>query len=213
MRAFSIPAVPVMVRPVGLAALALTSLVGTGCTSDSWSVGRLLGWDEVKVPRNLKLPAAHVATSERVETLGRRIIAQNTFTGIEPMFFTAGVPESMLFHRGSEELIISEGLANKCKTEAELAAVLCSELGHMVAEKNAARRVGADRDTFPDAALPGGTSVGGGSTADPGRAAEQALRERRQKNPQADHGEAAKLARDLLKGAGFDAAEFDRVEP
>lgn len=204
-----------MPRRFGPAAVALASLAGTGCLADGdWSVRRALGWDEVRVPRNLKLPAAHVATSERVETLGRRIVAQNTFTGIEPMFYTAGVPEAVLFHRGAEELIISEGLVGKCKTEAELAAVLCSELGHMIAEKHAARRAGADRDTFPESSLPGGTSVGGGVADDPGRAAEAAFRERRrEKNPPvADHGEAAKIARDLLAGAGFEAAEFDRVQ-
>lgn len=205
-----------MVRPVGIAVVALASLAGTGCVSDGeWSVRKALGWDEVKVPRDLKLPAAHVATAERVDTLGRKIIGQNTFTGIEPMFHTLGVPEAVLFHRGTEELFVSEGLVAKCKTDAELAAVLCAELGHMMAEKRGARRVGADRDTFPDSALPGVGTVAGGSQVDPGRAAEVAFRERREaKNPPAvDHGEAAKHARDLLKGAGFDPADLDRVEP
>ena len=82
--------------------------------------------------------AASLQTAERVETLGRQIIAQNTFTGLDPLFHTIGVPEPMLFHRGTAELFVSEGLVNRCKTEAELAAVLCSELGQMMAEKQAA---------------------------------------------------------------------------
>ena len=88
------------------------------------------------------MPKADLATAERVETIGRKIIAQNTFPGIEPLFHTVGVPESVLFHRGTEELFVSEGLIKKCKTDGELAAVLCSELGQMIAEKKSARRSG-----------------------------------------------------------------------
>jgi hypothetical protein len=208
-----------MTRPVGLAAVVCASLAGPGClTPDGeWvPVRKVFGWDEVTTPRAPDLPRAHVATAERVETLGRRIVAQNAFTGIEPLFTTVGVPESVLFHKGAEELVVSEGLVKQCKSEAELAAVLCSELGQMVVEKRAARRAGVDRDTIPDAALPGGTSPAGGVADDPGRAAELAYRERREAKAPAlriDAGEAAKHARDLLKGAGFKPEELDRVEP
>ncbi|MBA4067889.1 MAG: hypothetical protein C0501_30150 [Isosphaera sp.] len=210
-----------MTRPVGLAAVVCASLAGAGCTTlgDDWaSFGRALGWEEVKTPRDPKLPAAHLATTERVEALGRRIVAQNALTGsgIEPMFFTVGVAEPVLFHRGAEELFVSEGLVKQCQSEAELAAVLCSELGQMIIEKRAARRAGVDRDTIPDAALPGGQSPAGGVADDPGRAAEIAFRERRQAKAAPlliDAGEAAKHARDLLKGAGFKPEELDRVEP
>lgn len=206
-----------MVRAVpGL--VAVFALSGAGCTHDgNASLFRTFGWDPVKTPRDPKIPPAHLATTERVESLGRQIIAQNAFTGIEPMFFTMGVPESVLFHRGPEELFISEGLAEQCKTDAELAGVLCAELGQMVAEKRATRRAGVDRDPIPDAALPGGASVAGGTPYDPAHDAEVALREKQRKKKAAalvvDAGEAAKLSRELLKGAGFDPSEFDRVEP
>jgi predicted Zn-dependent protease len=198
---------------LGLAAAFCASLASTGCMTDGeWSVSRMLGWDDQ--PRTPKVPKADLATAERVETLGRRIIGQNTFTGIEPLFHTLGVPEVVLFHRGTGELMISEGLAKQCKTEAELAAVLCSELGQMVAEKKAARRAGADRDSFPEIGVPTGSGLAGGTPTDPSRAAELALLEKqRAKNAAGEAADAGKLSRDLMRGAGFDPAELERVAP
>lgn len=208
---------------LGLAA-ALPTVTGCATMDGDWSVQRLfsepgafkkaVGWEEVKTPRAMNLPQAHIEMTERVETIGKKIIAQNTFTGIEPVFFCIGVKESVLFHRGPEELFISEGLVAKCKTEPELAALLCAELGQMVAEKRAVRRVGADRDSFPESALPGGTSVAGGTPFDASRAAELAYRDREQKPaPVVQPEDAAKIGRDLLKGSGYDPAEFDLIQP
>lgn len=214
----------------GLAAVCLASLAPTGCmtggSGSAWSmyneagefsVRKALGWEEVKFPKHPNIPQADLKTAERVETLGRRIITQNTFTGIEPLFHTVGVPEAVLFHRGPDELFISEGLAKRCQTDAELAAVLCSELGQMAAERKAARRVGADRDSFPEVGLVGGTpgaAVGGGTADDPGRTAELAIQNRRAKqNAGGSPVDADALARDLLRGAGFEPGELDRVQP
>jgi predicted Zn-dependent protease len=205
-----------MSRSAAGVAVVLASLAGTGCTTDGqWSVRRAIGWEEVKTPGNPNIPRAHTATAEKVESLGKRIIAQSSFTGLDqPLFYTIGVPESVLFHRGAGELFISEGLVAKCKTEDELAAVLCSELGQMMAEKRSARRAGADRDTFPDAALPGGVTVGGGTPDDPGRAAEIAYREKRPTTaPVVNAADATKFGCDLLKGAGYDPAELEKVAP
>ena len=57
--------------------------------------------------------------------------------------------------RGTGEVFISEGLVKKCKTDAELAVVLCSELGQMMVEKRSGRAAGRDREPIPDVALPG----------------------------------------------------------
>ena len=105
-------------------------------------------------------------------------------------------------------MFISEGLVKLCKTDDELAAVICSELGQMVAEKKAVRRAGAERDSFPAESLPSGPD-------DTGRAAEIAYQERRQKSvaSAADPLDAAKQARLLLSTAGFDPALLDRVQP
>jgi predicted Zn-dependent protease len=187
--------------------LAAGLLFLTGCMTDGeWSVEKVLGWD---TPRQPKFSPASLQVAERVEGLGRRIVAQNTFTGLDPLFHTIGVPESMLFHRGTSELYVSEGLVRKCKTEAELAAVLCAELGRMMAEKRLARNLGRDKDTIPEVALPGG-----GLGSDGTRAAEVASQEKKTaRDPAETQADPVQLAKELLTGAGFDPAELDRVEP
>jgi predicted Zn-dependent protease len=207
-----------MHRPfVGIAVVIVSSLASIGCETDgNWTVNKLLGWDDPKTPQMPKVPPANTEIAQRVENMGHRIIAQNTFVGIEPLFTTIGVPESVLFHRGPEQLFISEGLVKLCKSDAELAAILCSELGQMVAEKKAVRNAGVDRDSFPDASLPGGSQAmtGGGTPVDAGRQAEIAFNERRPKPaPSVDPVDAAKQARTLLSSAGFDPATLDQVQP
>jgi hypothetical protein len=181
----------------------------TGCAHDGeWTVEKVLGWDAPPTPKPHKLPRGTIETAERVEQLGRRIIAQNTFTGIDPLFHTFGVPEAVLFHRGTSELYISEGLVKTCRTEAELAAVLCAELGQMVAERRLAGAAGKDRDSIPDVSLPGADGA-----LDSTRAAEVAYQQKRPRPNPGAIADPATLARDLLAGAGFDPSELDRVEP
>jgi hypothetical protein len=190
-------------------------LLSAGCTQD-WLENKSLLPDQRGVPGTkdaVKVPPASLAVAERVELVGRKIIAQNTFTGIEPMFMTIGVPENVLFHRGSEQLFISQGLVEKCKTDAELAAVLCAEMGQMVAENRSAKAVGRDVDPIPDSHFGGSAQLPGGTAFDAGREAElayhQKLHPRGASNTVA---ESADTARELLKGAGYSPAELDRVE-
>ncbi|MBP3959801.1 hypothetical protein J8F10_31525 [Gemmata sp. G18] len=197
-----------------VAGIALLS--STGCMHDGeWSVSKALGWDDEPSFDPKNPPKASLPTAERVEVLGRKIIVQNTFTGIEPLIFTVGVKESVLFHRGTEQLYISEGLVNKCKTDAELAAVLCAELGQMVAEKRAAKSVGRDVDPIKDAGFGGSPVLGGGTPVDAGQQANLAFHEKRfpRGNRGVDAADASQAARDLLKGSGFDPADLERVEP
>jgi predicted Zn-dependent protease len=196
-----------------LGATALCASLCCGCTSDgSWSMSRLLGWDESPAARSAKMPKADLALAERVETIGRKIIAQNTFTGIEPLFHTVGVPEAVLFHRGAEELIISEGLVKQCRSDSELAAVLSSELAQMMNEKKTARRVGADRDSFTDISVPTNSGLAGGTPVDPARDAERAfLEKQRKQNANRETTDPGKVAGDLMRGAGYDPADLDRM--
>lgn len=186
------------------AAMALGSVcLGTltGCLSD------FRFWDTK--PAEPKVTVASLEVARRVDELVKRIVDQNTFTGLEPIVRVLGVPESVLFHRGTSEVFISEGLVKKCKTEPELAAVLCSELGKMMAQKQAGIKVGRDRDSIPEIALPGGNA----SDASRVREAELALQQRRVDEKKAqDESEAAQLSKLLLKGAGFDSAEYDSVQ-
>jgi hypothetical protein len=208
-------------RRLAFTAAAVAFLQSAGCTNDSeFSIRKSLGLGDdsppnaVKTPAPKELPPASLEVAERVELVGRKVVAGNTFMGIEPLFSTVGVKESVLFHRGTEHLFISEGLVEKCKTDAELAAVLCSELGQMVSEKRTAKAVGRDVDPIPDSTH-GAGPFPGGSAHDAGRMAELAFHEKQHPRGAArpDPIDAAKTARELLSGAGYSPAELDRVEP
>ena len=199
---------------LGLAAIFCTSLALTGCMTDGeWSVSRMLGWDDGKPRSSTKPPKADLATAQRVDELGRKIIAQNTFTGIEPMFHTIGVPESVLFHRGTDELMISEGLVKQCSDGGGTAAVLSAELGQMMADKRRVAPVSNATRSRRSACRPVQAWLAA-DPADSARAAEQAYREKRAKAVAAgETADAAKFARDLMRGAGYDPAELERIAP
>ncbi len=177
-----------------------------GCVHEgTFSVQKLLGWDDPTAP---KIGPASVQIAERVETLGRKIMGQNPFTGLDPLFHTVGFQESALFHRGTSELFVSAGLVEKCKTEPELAAVLCAELGKMIAEKRRAAAVGKDRDSIPNVALPGADGFDATRAAELARQEAKPARRFTAEETNSDH-----VARELLRGAGYDPAELDRVQP
>ncbi|QDU21412.1 hypothetical protein [Urbifossiella limnaea] len=181
-------------------------LLLSGCVhSGTFSVEKLLGWEDPATANTLPVS---LPTSERVDSLGRRIMAQNPFSGLEPLFHVVWVRESVLFHRGTSEVFISAGLVETCKTEPELAAVLCSELGKMSAEKRRASQFGKDREGISSVTLPDAT------TFDPSLAAEVGHKEAvgtKRFTPAELNAEA--VARDLLRGTGFDPAELDKVQP
>jgi hypothetical protein len=190
------------------AALGVACLGLTGCFSNGLWEGASSRVQKIRTPLTEKQTHAQQVTGQRVEVLGRQIVTQNTFTGIEPVFHFLGVKDPTLFHKGTEELFISEGLVKKCKTDDELAAVLCSELGKMVAEKRAGIAVGRDSDPLlrgpggkQDVGedVPGAVAVGVEST--PTRAWTKA------------DTDAVKIAEGLLRGAGFDPALLEQVAP
>jgi hypothetical protein len=193
-------------------------LFATGCAENESLFGRLTAEkppNAVRTPAPKEVPPASLAAAERVDMLGRKILVQNTFPGIEPVFRCYGDKATVaIFHNGPEQLIITEGMVEKCSSDAELAAVLCSELGQMVAEKRAAKALGRDVDPARDPNF-GASPFPGGTAFDAGRTAELAYHER--KHPRGAAGasatDATQAARDLLKGAGYSPAELDRVEP
>jgi hypothetical protein len=193
-------------------------LLSTGCTHDGVSsLRKSLGGDPPgrglapggKEP--VTIPKASVEVAQRVEFVGRKLLAQNTFSGLEAdsvQFMVLGVKEIVLFHRGAELLFVSEGIVEKCQTDAELAAVLCAEMGKMVAERRAARAVRRDADPIPEVGPAGGPLFPGGTATDAGRQANAAVPGQK---PGAAPDPAA-AARELLQGAGYSPAELDRVE-
>jgi hypothetical protein len=118
------------------------ALVATGCAgfdSETSQVAPSPFAESTATSRQTRASFAPAATetAARVDTLGRKIIAANPQTGIKPLFRTVGVPEPEVFHRGTAEVDITEGLVRKCPNDGQLAAVLCLELGKMIAEREA----------------------------------------------------------------------------
>src|SRR5216684_4124161 len=87
------------------------------------------------VSRNTSVPTASTESAARVDLLGRKILATNPQIGMKPQFMVIGSPQPEIFHKKNEGLFITEGLVKQCKTDGELAAVLCHELGKMVSDR------------------------------------------------------------------------------
>ena len=167
--------------------------LAAGCvTTESLTESHNLNGVPIKTPEAKTVTPASLKTAERVQSLGQRIIDQNIFTGINPLFHTLGVPEPVLFHRGPDELFISEGLVSRCRTESQLAAVLCTEMGRMMAEKRSAKVLGVELNSVRELAEP--PPLGEGEVA-----SSMAVNSRPVAAAPVD---ANHFARELLRGAG-----------
>jgi hypothetical protein len=163
-----------------------------------------------------------LVTAGRADTVGRQLIKANPQLGIvdpklgtRPRFETVGDSRLLLCHQGMDAVIISEGLVNQCKTDDELAAVLCAELGKMVAAREAlAGPHGLDAESAMDLRV-GSDNAGSFGPADQVYRAEQARyqEERRQRAQHARPPDAQALARLYLVKAGHPAAALEAVAP
>jgi hypothetical protein len=204
----------------------LSPLVLAGCFFDEQSV--------VPVPSNpfgqapivqggrvitASAPASF-AEAKRVDTVGYGILVANPQLNFRPLFMTVGAPDPEIFHRGTASVVITEGLAKQCQTNAQLAAVLCLELGKMAAEHEALVGPGAKvPERSPPMEVRVGSDNGGGfGPADQVYRAELAKYEQeyKQKTSLPQGGtppDAQTLARGYLSKAGYAAGEVDAVAP
>lgn len=184
-------------------------LVGlTGCLDEELA-GPAIRNKPVELPN---VPEASVATAARVDQVGRQLLSQNLFLGVEPTFHTYGHKDPEIFHPDANGVFITEGLVNRCASDEELAAVLAVELASMSAERRAAARLRGDSPLppVPDTA----TLSPGGVAADQNQLGTQAMIDRQtgkpKRKPAADPHEEAK---EILKAAGIDPKALDRVAP
>jgi predicted Zn-dependent protease len=115
-----------------------------------------------------ELSAEGKAESIRVARVGQQILAANPQIPIKPQFLTVGESAPEIFHRGGQDVIITESLASKCKTDGQLAAVLCHELGKQVTEREALQRFMPRSGNGPPADVPVGNDYHGGFSAEDG---------------------------------------------
>jgi hypothetical protein len=152
------------------------------------------------------LTPASTEAAARVDQLGRRILAANPQAAARPLFRTIGAPQPEVFHRGTTDVFITEGLVRQCATDGQLAAILCAELGKLVSEREAQTPAAVRRpEHLPPIDTGIGRDTGWGTAPDQTRLRELAdydkvRRERRQAvappDPQA-------LARVYLLRAGY----------
>lgn len=150
----------------------------------------------------------------RVDRVGQELIAANPQVGLRPLFGTIGSQTPEIFHVGTGALYVTEGLVKQCATDRELGAVLASELGKMVADREAGvSRKLRDPEVLAPAPLPiGGHGYEG--DADPSRVFEMSKFESqhpRHPRPLA-RPDPAVVARALLQKAGRLPTDLDAVQ-
>jgi hypothetical protein len=150
----------------------------------------------------------------RVDAMGTKIRIANPQIAFQPLFRTIGSSQPEIFHRGVTEILITEGLAKECKTDAQLAAVLSMELAKMVSERMAEMPSGLVRDDPPIDLRVGNDGGGSFGDADQLRRAELATfqkQDRQRKRQAAVMADPKNLAAVFLEKTGFTAADLDSV--
>jgi len=128
-----------------------------------------------------KMAEASVEAAKRVDKVGRQLIAGNSSLGMDITFQTVGGTfEPEIYHRDSHGVFITESLVNLCATDDKLAAVLASELGHMVGEARHRERMQIP-EPIPNAAR--GPKLDGVTDYDPGRDMELAMYDKQFRKP------------------------------
>lgn len=180
-----------------------------GCLSDdSDPFGRS---QKTAIPPREKLPKGSLEAASRVDAVGRQIVKANPEITDSLLFLSIGAPEVSAFHRGTTEIYVSDGLVQRCKTDGELAAVLCNELGKMMVEAQAQGKVKPP----PERERPYTLTFDREGDPDRTQLAEQAVYERqnprRPTSASSPEQDPAMLARGYLTKAGFAADDLSKA--
>jgi hypothetical protein len=213
-----------------LGLLVVTAVAAGGCTPQT--VQKLIGEkpETTLVPPNVEnmkpgaqsaapapvsYPKGQMATCLRVDLLGRKILAANPQAGLQPEFFTIASPQVELFHKGPNVLYITEGLAKKCTTEAQLAAILCRELGRMVAEREVLASIATrspDRGPPPEVPWGNAGQIGAADQVRYAEVARLAPQKRRFDKPLPPP-DPTRLAHLYLRNAGYREDDLEDAAP
>lgn len=162
---------------------------------------------------------ASTEAATRVGLVGQKILAANPQLALRPSFSTIGAPQAEIFHRGASDVFITEGLVRQCTSEGQLAAVLCQELGKIVAERDAlSGALGRSAAPLPpmDTTV-GNDTAGSAGLGDLGRQTELAKYEKEyRRRPSGDRiplPDPKTLAANYLTKAGYTPADLDAAVP
>src|SRR4051794_4882356 len=198
---------------------ALTTLAVAGCfgADGPGSPAAFRRPEPAGPPVNTTPAATEVAA--RVDALGRCIAAANPQAGVDRrslMFHTIGSPQVEVFHRGTSDIFVTEGLVRQCTTDGQLAAVLCSELGKLVSEREALTPAAVRRpDRTPPMDSGVGRDAGWGTAPDQTRLRELADYDcdRKQRAQVVAPPDPAALARMYLIRAGYHDTDLQAAAP
>lgn len=210
-----------MAMSLTLRRVVIAMVLGTSCGCVGPDGKAELPWDrEARRPKRdndtANAPIASAKAATRVHAIGASVVAANSNDfPTKPIFFTAGLAEPMLFSKKDGQVVISEGLVNRCTTDEELAAVLAIELGRITAKEQQESNNRNDNDIPPAPRLTSDI-VGSGMAPDMTRMAEEGYMNR-QSNARRRR-EPIKVdpsvhARSIMKKAGYDPAVLETVEP
>jgi hypothetical protein len=168
-------------------------------------------------PMKKSYAPATEAASARAQEMSKRILIANPQVGMRPVVLTVGSEQPEIFHRGTGQIVITQGLVNLCTTERFLAAVLCLEMGKMVSEREAVASVRArEPELEPSQELRIGNDTSGTFGPEDGvRMLDYARYDkgrRRPGSPPAPPPEPAALARSYLARTGFHEGDLDAAQ-
>lgn len=167
--------------------------------------------------KNLCTPATQEAATQVAE-MSQRILAANPQVGMRPVTVTLGGDTPEIFHRGTGQIVVTEGLVKQCTTDRFLAAALCMEMGKMVSEREAVASVRArqpEQEPPPDVRI-GNETEGTFGPPDGARMYELARYEKSRRQPGAPAPlppDPQVLARIYLAKAGFHETDLDAAQP
>ena len=185
--------------------LLLPLLLVVGCLGeDNLAQDARMQFKEVEMPAD---SAATVEVAERVERVGKTLIAQNPFLGVDPAFQTLGKPESEIFHPDLGAIFITQGMVERCETDDQLAAVLAKELVAMNAEVRAGKRfeLATSLEATP-------SSTGQGFGSDPQAVGTQyVIDQQKKKTAHVPNDDADEHILTLLDTAGYNKSAYSEV--
>ena len=193
-------------------------LAAAGCVGFDDPAATAIHRPALAAPPPAMAPASTEAAA-RVDSIGRCIVAANPQTGADTrslLFHTIGAPQPEVFHRGTGDIFITEGLVRQCGTDGQLAAVLCTELGKLVSEREAPTPAAVRRPERPPPIDTGiGRDAGWGVAPDQTRLRELADydRNRRERLQPVAPPDPAALARLYLVRAGYHDADLAAAAP
>jgi hypothetical protein len=156
-------------------------------------------------------------TAAKVSAIGFKLLNANQQLGLVLTFLTVGSPTPELFHVGTTQIVITEGLVKQCQDEGQLAGLLSLELGKMVSDREAQAGLQTRNPNREPPAGPGVGMEGGGShgAADMTQLAEAApydqVRKRQMHPPPPP--DPKLLAKMILQKAGYGDSELTGIEP